>query len=196
VSSNQHENRPVEQADVPREPFPVGDAVALDEDRVEVTHPDEQRDRSALHLGEEMELRGERLVGSAEQHEWARVRVTRRIVTREETITVPVRREELVIEYLDEMAPKAHPGTVRGSTQAVDSRVEHEVVLHQEVPRVVVDVVPYEKVQFLVDTQRSLVEFTDDLRREQLTIHQDGRELRDHDGDLGRAPEAGRSLDA
>lgn len=119
-------------------------------------------------------LHAERLVANVEQHEWNRVRVTRRVVTEERTITVPVRREELVMEYLgDEKAPKGHAGTVRGSTDTVDSRVVAEFVLHEEVPRVEMDTFERERVQVLVDTQRSLVEFSDTLAREEVTVEGD-----------------------
>lgn len=121
-----------------------------------------------VQQSDEITLLSERMVASTETHEWARVRVTKRIVTEERTITVPVRREELVVEYLDDMHPKAHPGTVRGSTDTIDSRVAQEFVLHQEEARVVVEARPYEKVQLIVDTQRSLVQFDDQVAREEI----------------------------
>jgi|GEM_PF-5088496 len=122
----------------------------------------------------ELTLHAERLVANVEQHEWNRVRVTRRVVAEERTITVPVRREELVVEYSnDKDAPKAHAGTVRGSTDTVDSRVVAEFVLHEEVPRVEMDTFERERVQVLVDTQRSLVEFSDTLAREEVSIEGD-----------------------
>lgn len=138
----------------PREPFVAGDALPGDEPQ-------------------EMTLLGERMVAEAQAHEWARVRVTKRIVTEERTITVPVRREELVVEYLDDVHPKAHSGTVRGSTDTVDSRVVQEFVLHQEEPRVVVEARPYEKVQMIVDTQRSVVQVDGQVAREEITTAQD-----------------------
>ncbi|MGO4956752.1 DUF2382 domain-containing protein [Luteococcus sp. Sow4_B9] len=123
--------------------------------------------------GVEVTRHEERIVAHAEKHEWATVKVTRRIVTEERTITIPVRREELVVEYPDESVPAAHPSTVRGSTDTVNSRVVATHVLHQEVPRVVVDTVPYEEVQLIVDTQRSAVEVEETLAKERLSITTD-----------------------
>ncbi|MFZ2260069.1 MAG: DUF2382 domain-containing protein [Luteococcus japonicus] len=137
----------------PREPFAAVDALAGDA-------PHEQ--------AQELTLLREQMVASTATHEWARVRVTKRIITEERTITVPVRREELVVEYLDDEHPKAHPGTVHGSTGTVDSRVVQEFVLHQEEPRVVVEARPYEKVQMIVDTQRSVVQVDGQLAREEI----------------------------
>lgn len=126
-----------------------------------------------VHVGEidgnEITLHGERIVAEVHPHEWARVKVTRRVVTEERTITVPVRREELVIEY-PEAVPQGHPNTIKGSTDTVGSRVAETYVLHQEVPRVEVDTVPYEKVELMVDTQRSVVNFDGTVARERLEV--------------------------
>ncbi|GAA1392039.1 DUF2382 domain-containing protein [Luteococcus peritonei] len=119
----------------------------------------------------ELTLHAEQLTAEVESHEWSRVRVTRCIVHGEKTITVPVRREELVVEYLgDEQAPKGHPGTVRGSTDTVDSRVVVDYVLHEEVPHVEVVAVPRERVQVIVDTQQSMVRISDQIRREEVVV--------------------------
>lgn len=140
---------------------------------------DDRRDDFLRHdqqLGDEIIVQGERLVARTHTEEWARVRVTRRIVTENRTITVPVRREELVVEYLDEQRPEVARGTVHGSTEAVGSAVVEEFTLLEEVPEVVMHVRPHEKVQLIVDTQRSLVEFTGDVRREQVEVaHHDAR---------------------
>lgn len=134
-------------------------------DRAEVVHVGELDARGIT-------LHGERLVAEVHPHEWARVKVTRRVVTEERTITVPVRREELVIEYPDAV-PQGHPNTIRGSTDTVGSRVAETYVLHQEVPRVEVDTVPYEKVELMVDTQRSVVSFDGTVARERLEVDED-----------------------
>lgn len=122
----------------------------------------------------ELTLHAEQLVADVERHEWSRVRVSKRIVHEERTITVPVRREEIVIEYLgDEAAPKGHPDTVRGSTDTVDSRVAAEYVLYEEVPQVELVAQPREKVQVIVDTQRAMVQISDTLRREEAVVEGD-----------------------
>lgn len=128
--------------------------------------------------------RAERLVGSTETVEWARVRISRRIVTEERTITVPVEREELVVEYLDEQ-PKRDWTPVRGSTQTVSSDVVGEYVLHESVPRVEFDVVERERVKLFVDKQQGTVEHTDEVRREEVVI--DDQRVTD--------PQARRALD-
>lgn len=174
---------------------------ALRDDRAEGL-ADDRIGRADLTDGD-ITLRAERLVPGAERREWARVKVTRRIVTEERTITVPVRREELVVEYLgDEPAPKADQSTVRGSTQAVDSRVVEEYVLHEEVPRVELDVVAKERVQVLVDSQQSLVQMSDTVRREELAVNEtrhdldaDTRPGLDADSRQGLAGDPRRGLD-
>ncbi|WP_420176873.1 DUF2382 domain-containing protein [Luteococcus sp. OSA5] len=137
------------------------------------TPTDVEQDRMDLAEGQ-IVRHEERMVAHAERHEWAKVKVTRRVVTQERTITVPVRHEELVIEYPQEQAPSGHPGTVRGSTDTVHSTVVEEYVLHREEPRVVVETVPYEKVQLVVDTQRSLVQVDGTVAKEKLEVTTDG----------------------
>lgn len=123
-------------------------------------------------LTNDVTLLGERLVVHTEVHEHARVRVTRRIVTEEVTIKVPVSREELIVEYLDDEQPGPAAQTVHGSTETVSSHVIEEMVLHREVPRVELDVRPYETAQFIVDTQRSLVRLEGEVATERLAVEE------------------------
>ncbi len=118
----------------------------------------------------EIVLHGERLVVDKQSHEWARVKVTRRIVTEERTFTVPVRREELVVEYPEGARPTALAGAVRGSTHSSGSQVIEEYVLLEEVPQVELVTRERERVRLVVDTTEATVRVSDELSREQLHI--------------------------
>ncbi|MEL4503666.1 DUF2382 domain-containing protein [Luteococcus sp. H138] len=122
-------------------------------------------------LTDDITLLSEQLVVQGEMREWTRARVTRRIVTEQRSITVPVRREELVVEYLGG-APDPELSTVDGSTRVAGSHQIEQIVLHQEVPRVEYDLVPYEEVSLVVDTTVREVQIDGEVAREQLDIQE------------------------
>ncbi|MEL4358271.1 MULTISPECIES: DUF2382 domain-containing protein [unclassified Luteococcus] len=122
-------------------------------------------------LTDDITLHSERLVVTGEVREWARARVTRRIVTEQRTITVPVRREELLVEYVGD-APAEGRETVGASAQVVASHPVEQIVLHTEVPRVEYDVVPYEEVALTVDTTTRNVQVAGEVAREQLDFRE------------------------
>lgn len=150
----------------------------LDHDDLDRNHPaDVAADRLAGDVSADLVatdgtivVNAERLVGGTETVEYARVRLTRRIVREERTITVPVEREELVVEYLDDVVPSKGHTPVRGTTDVVASHVVEEYVLHESVPRVVFDVIPRERVKVIVDRQQAVVEMTDQVRREHVEV--------------------------
>lgn len=97
-----------------------------------------------------------------------RLRVRRRVVTEERTITVPVVREEIEIDY-DEVPP----GALVADPGAVLSDEVHEIVLHEERVVVTKELVPVERVRLV----RSVVPGTQvvdtPLRREVVGVQEE-----------------------
>lgn len=104
--------------------------------RADTTHPApaERRPEVVVHA--------ERLRAGTEVVRTGRVRVRRRLVTEERTVTVPVTREEVDISYEDLSADGGTP--VPG---AVLGEEVHEVVLHEERVVVTTERVPVERVR-------------------------------------------------
>lgn len=88
------------------------------------------------------------------------------VVTETVTQTFQVRHEEVRLEY--EPAPNNAIGVV--NREPVRDGVVVEMVLHREVPRVVMDVIPVERVRLHVDTITTQVSVSEDLRKEQLVL--------------------------
>lgn len=110
----------------------------------------------------EVVLRGERLRTGTERVPVERVRFSKRIVTTTRTVEVPVRVEQLVVSHEpigDGDLPAGEPGPPPGDEELV-------IVLHEEVPRVTLDVVPVEEVRVRVRTVAGEQVVTTAVRRE------------------------------
>lgn len=97
-----------------------------------------------------------------------RVRVTKRVVVEERTVTVPVRREEVVVEHLgpdDALAPDAVTAGAGGTSAPVV-----DLILHEEQVEVVTRAVPTERVRVFVDTVRETVAVDTTLAREVIDV--------------------------
>jgi len=90
----------------------------------------------------------ERLHVATERVAIERVRIAKRIVTETKTVTVQVRREELVVERLPITSTDQHP---RGEHQNPTGPLV-ELVLHEEVPDVSTRVVAVERVRVSTTT--------------------------------------------
>ena len=111
----------------------------------------------------------ERLVAGVEREIVGSVRIGKRIVTEERTVTVTVRREELFVEELAASAATAG----RGIDAATGQRGTGPVVtmtLSEEVPEVVVRVVPREQVRVYVDQVTSGQKVRADVAREVVEV--------------------------
>jgi uncharacterized protein (TIGR02271 family) len=114
----------------------------------------------------------ERLAVGTTRHAVGRVRVAKRVVTEERTVTVTVRREELVVEEqplpsgtaLDEAKGFAD----RGGTPVL------ELVLWEEEVRTEVVAVPRERVRVYVDRVESSTQVTEELAREVVQVDRIG----------------------
>jgi uncharacterized protein (TIGR02271 family) len=98
-----------------------------------------------------------------------RVRVRKRVVTEEVTLTVTVRREELVIDR--EPIPDGAPG-ISGPSEfpLAEDGGEVEFVLHAEEPVVTKRVVPVERVSLRRETTTEARHVTDSVRKERVEI--------------------------
>lgn len=113
----------------------------------------------------ELVLSEERLTAETRTVQRGRVRVSKRVVVEDRTITVRVRREELVIEELPahEQAGAPAPGS-RGTGPVLD------LLLSEEEVDVVIRPVPRERVRLYVDTVTSDERVDASLQREDVTV--------------------------
>jgi len=111
----------------------------------------------------------ERLRLGATRSPVERVRVRKVIVTEEVTMTVPVRREELRVERVpvDEPATPTEPGT---GPESDDEQVLHELILHEEVPVLQLQVVARERIQVVKSVHTEHVDIVDRLRKERIEV--------------------------
>ena len=107
-------------------------------------------------------------VGTA-WRECARVRVRKYVVIEEVQFTVPVRREEIDIEYESTVGERLD-GAGPGKALSTD---ELEIVLHEEVPVVEKRVVPRERVRVITEARASHAELREDVRKERIEAESD-----------------------
>jgi uncharacterized protein (TIGR02271 family) len=112
----------------------------------------------------------ERLNVGTETRESGRARLRKYVVTEQETVTVPVTREEVRVER--------EPITDANRGEALDgpaiSEEEHEVVLHEERPVVDKEAVPVERVRLGKETVTDQQQVTEEVRKEQIDTDGDG----------------------
>lgn len=102
--------------------------------------------------------------------ERSRARLRKYVVTEQQQVTVPVRREEAWVEHepIDETNLDE---AVRGP-QIRES--EHEVVLHEEIPVIEKTVTPKERVRLTTETRQNEQTVTGDVRKERIEAQDDG----------------------
>jgi uncharacterized protein (TIGR02271 family) len=103
------------------------------------------------------------------RREAGRARLRKYVVTEEETVTVPVQREEVRVER--------EPITDANVDDAMDgpaiSDEEHEVVLHEDEPVVETRAVPKERVRMNKDTVTEQETVTEQVRKERIDVDGD-----------------------
>ena len=103
------------------------------------------------------------------RREAGRARLRKYVVTEEETVTVPVQREEVRVER--------EPITDANIDDATDgpaiSEEEHEVVLHEDEPVVERRAVPKERVRMNKDTVTEQETVTEQVRKERIDVDGD-----------------------
>lgn len=136
--------------------------------RTDTTRTDTTRteghDTSGPTTDQAMTRSEERLKVGTQTQETGRARLRKHVVTEQETVTVPVSREEVRIERepIDASnADAAHDGPAI-------SEEEHEVVLREERPVVTTEAVPVERVKLGTETVTEQEQVTGEVRKEQI----------------------------
>jgi len=122
------------------------------------------RDTSGLTTDDAMTRSEERLQVGTQQVETGRARLRKRIVTEQVSTTVPVSRDEVVVErepITEANMPKAMDGPAL-------SEEEHEVVLNAEQPVVTKETVAVERVKLGTQTVTEQQQVNETVRKEQI----------------------------
>ena len=117
----------------------------------------------------------EELRVGTQTRERGRVRLRKYVVTEQQQVTVPVRREEARLEH-EPIDETNRDRAVRGP-QIRES--EHEIVLHEESPVIEKTVTPKERVRLTTETREDEQTVSGDVRKERI-------EAQDDSGDYGQ----------
>lgn len=121
-------------------------------------------DTSGPSTDDAMTRSEERLKVGTQQQEAGRARLRKHVVTEQQTVTVPVTREEVTLER-----EPITDGTIDAANDGpAISEEEHEVVLHEERPVVQKETVPVERVRLGKETVTEQEQVTEDVRKEQI----------------------------
>lgn len=143
---------------------PVGDATlvgGVDEAAGAVGH-----DTSGAVTDSAMTRSEEELKVGVARREASRARLRKYVVTEQQTLTVPVTREEVRVER--EPITDANVGAALDGPAI--SEEEHEVVLHEEVPVVSTQARPVERIRLGTETVTEQQQVTGDVRKEQVEL--------------------------
>ena len=127
-------------------------------------------DTSGAETDSAMTRSEERLDVGVQQTEAGKARLRKYIVTEQQTVTVPVQREEVRLER--EAITDANVGDAL-SGPAI-SEEEAEVVLHEERAVVTTETVPVERVRLGTETVTEQETVTGEVRKEQIELEQGG----------------------
>lgn len=111
----------------------------------------------------------EQLLVGTERVETGRARLRKYVVTENETVTVPVSREEVRIER-EPITDENEGSTMDGPAI---SEEEHEVVLTAERPVVAKEAIPVERVRMDTETVTEQQTISDEVRKEQIELDGD-----------------------
>ncbi|MCW3006742.1 MAG: photosystem reaction center subunit [Solirubrobacterales bacterium] len=141
----------------------------FDRDRFDARDTTVGHDTSGPTTDDAMTRSEEELRVGTAQRESGRARLRKYVVTEEQSVSVPVRREEVRVER--------ESITDANRDQALDgpeiSEEEHEVVLHEEVPVVDKQVVPKERVRMDTETLTDDAQVTEEVRKERIDAEGD-----------------------
>jgi uncharacterized protein (TIGR02271 family) len=99
------------------------------------------------------------------------------VTTEQQTVTVPVQREEVRVER--EPITDANRG--QATSGPAISEEEHEVTLHEETPVVEKRAVPKERVRLDTETVTDERQVSEEVRKEQIQVEGDQDQLRRQD---------------
>jgi uncharacterized protein (TIGR02271 family) len=141
------------------------------------------RDTSGPTTDDAMTRSEEELRVGTETRERGRARLRKYVTTEQQTVTVPVQREEVRVER--EPITDANLGDATSGPDI--SEEEHEVTLREEEVVVEKRAVPRERVRLGTETVTEERQVTEDLRKEQIEVEGDDRGYRgDADPDIDR----------
>jgi uncharacterized protein (TIGR02271 family) len=126
----------------------------------------EGHDLSGRTTDDAMTRSEEQLQVGTEQVQAGRARLRKYVVTEQQSVQVPVTREEVRIER--EPITDANRGTALSGPDI--SEEEHEVVLHEERPVVQTEAVPVERVRLGTETVTDEETVTGQVRKEQVEV--------------------------
>ncbi|MHA7222963.1 PRC and DUF2382 domain-containing protein [Arthrobacter sp. RHLT1-20] len=140
-----------------------------DDDRVASNKETVGHDTSGPTTDDAMTRSEERLNVGKEKEETGRVRLRKYVVTENVMTTVPVSREEVVLER--EPITDANRGDALAGPELSDE--EHEIILHAERPVVTKETVPVERIRMGTETVTGEETVTEEVRKEQITTDGD-----------------------
>ena len=124
------------------------------------------RDTSGPTTDDAMTRSEERLNVGTERVQTGRARLRKYVTTEQQTVTVPVSREEVRIER--EPITEENRGAALSGPELSDE--EHEVTLTEERPVVEKETVPVERVRLDKDTVTDQHEVSEDVRKEEIDV--------------------------
>ena len=124
------------------------------------------QDTSGPNTDEAMTRSEEHLRVGTEQVEAGRARLRKYVVTEQQTVQVPVSREEVRVER--EAITDGNRGDALSGGEITDE--EHEVVLHEERPVVTTEAVPVERVRLGTETVTEEQTVNGEVRKEQIEL--------------------------
>lgn len=128
-------------------------------------------DTSGATTDDAMTRSEEQLHVGTQRQESGRARLRKFVVTENVTTTVPVQREEVRLER--EPITDANVGEAMSGPDITEE--EHEVILHEERPVVEKETVPVERVRLDTETVTDDRTVTEEVRKEQIELDDDGR---------------------
>ena len=123
-------------------------------------------DTSGPNTDEAMTRSEEELRVGTEKVEAGRARLRKYVVTEQQSVQVPVTREEVRVER--EPITDANRGDALSGAAITEE--EHEVVLHEERPVVTTEAVPVERVRLGTETVTDQETVTGEVRKEQVEL--------------------------
>ena len=127
-------------------------------------------DRTGRAADDAMTRSEEELQVGTQARERGRVRLRKYVTTEQQTVTVPVQREEVRVER----EPITDANLAAASSGPEISEAEHEVTLREEEPVVEKRVVPKERVRLDTDTVTEERQVAEEVRREQIDLDDRG----------------------
>jgi len=130
------------------------------------TQTSEGYDTSGPTTDQAMTRSEEQLRAGTESREAGRARLRKYVVTEQESVTVPVSREEVRVER----EPITDANVDNAMEGPAISEEEHEVVLHEERPVVATEAVPVERVKIGTETVTEQEQVTGEVRKEVIDV--------------------------